>query len=195
MRIGIFGGSFNPPHNKHKMIAVDLIDSGYVDKVIFVATGDKYPKEGLVKGLDRYLMVKRMILDDDGLEASDYEVKNRLVYTYQTLDYFKSKYPMDSIYFICGMDNFREFSKWRRADYILDNYGVIVVDRGDYDVREILNCYRDMANIIVAEIGKNGISSTEVRANIRCGRVRKLMKQLDSGVWEYIKKNNLYKED
>lgn len=195
MKIGIFGGSFNPPHNMHKRIATYLIDNGYVDKIIFVPTGDKYPKDGLVKGLDRYLMVKKMILDDDRLEVSDYEIKNKLVYTYQTLDYFKSKYPVDRIYFICGMDNFKQLNNWKNPDYILDNYEIIAIDRGNYDVMKILDNYSARDNIIVAKIGKDSLSSTEVRANIRCGRVRKLVRQLDSGVLEYIKKNNLYKEE
>ena len=44
MKIGIFGGSFNPPHNMHKNIALELIEHGYLDKVIYVPTGDSYEK-------------------------------------------------------------------------------------------------------------------------------------------------------
>ena len=45
MRIGIFGGSFNPPHKKHKNIAIELIQKNYIDKIIYVPTGNKYNKK------------------------------------------------------------------------------------------------------------------------------------------------------
>ena len=56
MKIGIFGGSFNPPHNMHKNIALDLLKNKYLDKVIYVPTGNKYNKKGLANQNDRYNM-------------------------------------------------------------------------------------------------------------------------------------------
>ncbi len=58
MRIGIFGGSFNPPHKMHKDIAVKLLESEYLDKIIFVPTGNNYNKPGLLDGKDRLTMLK-----------------------------------------------------------------------------------------------------------------------------------------
>ena len=75
MRLGIFGGSFNPPHKMHKNIALKLIDNKYLDKVIYVPTGDKYKKDDLVGAKDRYNMVKIMIKDNPNLLVSDYELK------------------------------------------------------------------------------------------------------------------------
>ena len=53
MKIGIFGGSFNPPHNMHKNIALDLIKNKYLDKVIYVPTGNKYNKKGEMYGTNK----------------------------------------------------------------------------------------------------------------------------------------------
>ena len=121
MRIGIFGGCFNPPHKMHKDIAINLIKNNYVDKVIYVPTGNKYKKSDLVDAKIRYNMVKIMIEGYDNLEVSDYEIKNNLTYTYQTLNYFKNKYKDDEIYFICGTDNLKEITTWRNYKYILSN--------------------------------------------------------------------------
>ena len=97
MRIGIFGGSFNPPHKMHKNIALNLIKNNYLDKAIYVPTGNKYNKNNLIDSTHRYNMIKLMISDVNNLEVSDYELKNTLTYTYQTLNYFKEKYPNDEI--------------------------------------------------------------------------------------------------
>ena len=100
MKIGIFGGCFNPPHKMHKSIALELIMNHYLDKVIYVPTGNKYNKTSLIDAKHRYNMLKLMTDDNTTLDVSDYELKNTLTYTYQTLDYFKDKYKKDEIYFI-----------------------------------------------------------------------------------------------
>ena len=91
MKIGIFGGSFNPPHKMHKEIAIELIKKHYVDKVIFVPTGSKYKyKNNLLSDKVRLEMLKLMC-NDNNLEVSNYELKDDVVYTYETLNHFKNK--------------------------------------------------------------------------------------------------------
>ena len=106
MRIGIFGGSFNPPHKMHLKIGIDLLNKNYLDKIIYVPTGSKYKyKNNLVSDLDRLNMLKLMVSNDERFLVSDYELKDKEIYTYETLDYFKDIYVNDEIYFICGADN------------------------------------------------------------------------------------------
>ena len=89
MKIGIFGGCFNPPHKMHKKIAIELIKKHYLDKVIFVPTGSKYKyKNNLLSDNVRFEMLKLMCEDNNALEVSNYELKDQVVYTYETLDYF-----------------------------------------------------------------------------------------------------------
>lgn len=94
MKIGIFGGSFNPPHNMHENIALNLIANGYVDKVIYVPTGDNYNKKGLVSFCDRYEMVLLMTNNNPNLEISSIGNNDEYKYTYQTLDYFQKNIKM-----------------------------------------------------------------------------------------------------
>lgn len=191
MKIGIFGGSFNPPHNMHKNIALKLINKRYLDKVIFVPTGDKYNKDGLLNQKDRYNMVKLMIEGCDNLEVSDYEF-NKLTYTYETLDYFKNIYKDDDIYFICGSDNLKQITLWRKYDYILRNYKMIVIRRNNDDIDKIINnlliYYK---NIICITDIQNSLSSTLIRENLNKNNDTYLLQNMDANVLKYIKNNSI----
>lgn len=190
MKIGIFGGCFNPPHKMHKDIAVNLINNNYVDKVIYVPTGNKYQKRELLSDSDRYNMIKLMIQDYDNLLVSDYEFNTELTYTYQTLDYFKNKYNNDDVYFIMGADNLAEFDTWKNYQYILQNYKLLVINRDSFDKQKLLEKYKDYKeNIIFAKQDINFISSSYIRNNINDSRVAMY---LDKAVLNYIKLNNLY---
>ena len=188
MKIGIFGGPFNPPHKMHKRIALDLIKNGYVDKVIFVPTGNKYNKKDLIDVKDRLEMLKIMTKNSNNLLVSDYEVKNVLTYTYQTLDYFKSIYPNDEIYFICGTDNLQEIQTWKNYEYILNNYKILVIIR---DNDKIIDIVKQLStnNIIITNIITKNLSSTKIRNGLRNNEE---IKGLDNDVIDYIKKRKLY---
>ena len=186
MKIGIFGGCFNPPHNMHKKIGMDLIEKGYLDKVIYVPTGDRYQKKDLVSAMDRYNMVSLMIEDYPNLLVSDYELMNNLTYTYQTLEYFKNIYPNDEIHFICGSDNLLQITTWVNYHYILDNFKLLVIMRNNDTIKDLIYQY---PNIIESDICMDSLSSTVIRDE--------LYKDSSSDnvcdkVLKYIKEKNLY---
>lgn len=191
MKIGIFGGSFNPPHNMHRDIALNLIEKGYLDKVIFVPTGDYYPKSNLIQFKHRYQMLKLMVGSNPNIKVSDYEARGELTYTYQTLDHFQSIYPNDEIYFILGSDNLKSFNKWRNYEYILKKYKILVINRNSDDIKSVLSEYKDYQNnIISADIPLKEISSTEIRTQLKNNL--DLENKLDQQVLNYIKQMNLY---
>lgn len=181
LRIGIFGGCFNPPHNMHKNIALNLIKNNYLDKVIYVPTGNKYNKKDLIDIKYRIDMLNLMCMDNSNLEVSDFELKSDLIYTYQTLDYFQKLYKRDEIYFICGSDNLKEFKTWRNYKYILNNYKLLVIIRNN---DELIKLLKD-DNIIITNIKPHRLSSTSLRTNLEESK-------LDKKVYQYIKDNKLY---
>lgn len=192
MKIGIFGGSFNPPHKMHKKIALTLIEKHYVDKVIFVPTGSKYKyKNNLLSDKVRFEMLKLMCRDNNNLEVSDYELKDNVVYTYETLNYFKNKYKNDEIYFICGTDNLSYIDKWKEGEDILSNNKLLVIKRDTFDINTLLEKYKGYKdNIIVTDIKENEISSTKIREMIYNNK--RVNDYLDEKVYLYIRDNNLY---
>ena len=193
MKIGIFGGSFNPPHKMHKEIALTLIEKHYVEKVIFVPTGSKYKyKNNLLSDKVRFEMLKLMCRDNNNLEVSNYELKEHVVYTYETLNYFKNKYKDDEIYFICGTDNLSYIDKWKKGEDILSNNKLLVIKRNTFDINTLLKKYKDYKdNIIVTEIEENEISSTKIREMIYNNK--RAADYLDESVYSYIRENNLYR--
>lgn len=192
MRIGIFGGSFNPPHKMHVKIADYILKNGYLDKIIFVPTGIHYEyKKDLANDEARFEMLLMALEGKSKVEVSDFEQNGKLVYTVETLEHFKELYQADEIYFVCGADNLSYIDKWKNGLSILENYKILVVGRQTenlYTILEKFHKFRD--NIIVVDMPLNGLSSTMIRDRIRSGK--DVSEYINPKVLKYIKKNNLY---
>lgn len=188
MKVGIFGGAFNPPHKMHKEIAETILKEKYMDKVIYVPTGNNYNKPGLLRGEDRIQMLKLMFPENENVEISDFEVQGSL-YTINTLKHFRELYPTDEIYFICGTDNLAEFYTWRNYEEILKNYKLFVIARKNNDFCDIIKGYSEYAeHIELAKMEMKVISSTEIRKEIiEHGFTEKLNEWLDAKVIDYLK--------
>jgi len=192
MRIGIFGGSFNPPHKMHESIAEQLIKKNLIDKIIFVPTSNFYPKAGLISDEARYEMLSLMTKGKKEYDISKYEF-GRLTYTYQTLEHFKQENPNDEIYFICGSDNLEYIDTWREYEKILGDYKLIVIPR-KHDMGKLLNKYaKYKSNIVVAELDNNYLSSTLVREYLKNKDYEQVKEYINENVLNYIIQNNLYK--
>ncbi len=193
MKIGIFGGSFNPPHKMHKDIALYLIDKHYVDRVIFVPTGSKYKyKNNLLPDDVRLKMLEIMIKSQEKMLVSDYELKDEVVYTCDTLRHFKEVYPQDEIYFICGTDNLTYVDKWKNGLELLKKQKFLVIKRRSDDVEEILERFKDYRdNFLIADMPMEEVSSTMIREGI-AKKDKTVVNYLDREVYEYIMKNNMY---
>ena len=196
MKIGIFGGSFNPPHKMHKWIAKELIKKGYLDKVIFVPTGIKYEyKTNLIANEKRVNMLSLMIEKEKNMTVSKYELQPRPVYTYQTLNHFSKKYKKDDIYFICGTDNLSYIDKWKEKEKILNNYKILVIKRDTNKIEPLLEKYKNYRqNIIVTTMKEKSISSTMIRTYLKQNNSLKARLCIDKKVYNYIKHNHLYED-
>lgn len=193
MRIGVFGGSFNPPHKMHEDIANFFIENNLLEKIVFVPTGSKYKyKNNLVPDVDRFNMVKIITDKYDYLDVSDYELKDEVVYTYQTLDHFQEENKEDEIYFICGLDNLSYIDKWMEAEHILNNYHILVIRRSTDDLNEVLtrlDKYKE--HIHVVDMESRDVSSTFIRDELNSGNK---CNNLDDDVYAYIKSRKLYED-
>lgn len=187
--IGILGGSFNPVHSGHLMLASFLSQWGYVDKVWLTLSPRnplKDPGELLpdLKRLDMLNIATRGATD---IDICDIELTMpKPSYTINTLDLLASRYPDYRFKLIIGSDNWRIFDRWSQPQRILDDYGVLVYIRPGYPVE------RDhIAGLEVVHAPMVDISSTFIRQAIARGRDLRYF--LPPGVAEYIKENNLYR--
>jgi len=195
MKIGIFGGSFNPPHKMHKEIAKELIKKGYVDKIIFVPTGSKYEyKNNLESNEVRYTMLSLMCCKEKDITISKYELQDKPIYTYQSLDHFQRRHQDDEVYFICGTDNLSYMDQWKRGKYILENYKILVIKRETDDIEPLLEKYKKYKENIVTDVKEQKLSSTYIREEIKKGNYRNIKKYVDKKVYRYIRKNHLYQD-
>lgn len=197
MRIGVFGGSFNPPHNAHLSVALDLLNKKLVDKVIYVPNiRNPYHEKKLVLPQERYNMVKLMIEDYPNLEVSDLDIKkDKQNYTYQTLDELKQLYPCDELYFIIGSDNLKEMEFWGNFEYLISTYKFIVTQRDNDDISKIIESKsflkNNKSNFILFNSNDNlKLSSTLIREKLF--KSKDVVTFVPQKVYNYIKEKGLY---
>lgn len=190
MKIGIYGGSFNPIHKKHVNVINELLDK-YLDKIIIVPAGDKYSKSSLISARDRINMIELAIKPDKRKIVDNYECTNERRYTYETLNHMKKLYPDDEIYFVMGLDNLDWFDEWKEYEYMLDNYKFLIIKRDGFKFDEVMKKYEKWKdNITLTNLPEDNISSTFIRENIN--NKEKIKGLIDDKVYEYIKENELY---
>ena len=183
MRIGLFGGAFNPIHNGHMAVARAAIESANLDKLIFIPTGNApHKKETTVSREDRYNMLLAAVCDEEKMSVSDYEIKREEVnYSADTVEYFKSVYPDDELFFIVGDDSYNNFDSWYQPHRILENATLLVFPR-------------EGANVLppAIEISMDIVdaSSSNIREKIKMGKDCRNL--LPKAVFNYIIEWNLY---
>lgn len=186
--IGILGGSFNPVHIGHMMLASYLVQWGYVDKVWLTLSPRNPLKEAgqLLPDLKRLDMLEIAAKGATGLDICDIELAMpRPSYTINTLDVLAERYPDTRFKLIIGSDNWRIFDRWRDYRRILNDYGVLVYLRPGYPVE---NRYADGLEVVDAPMAD--VSSTFIRDAISRGRDMNYF--LPAGVYKYITDNGLY---
>ena len=195
MKIGVYGGSFNPIHNMHQEIVDKLLELHYVDKVIILPTGNYYKKSNLLKGEERMKMLELAFKDNDKVIICDYEFKNNLISTYRSLDYLQHCYPQDTLYFVMGADNLLGFDKWKNYEYILDNYNLLIIDR-DLDYSKQLNEFSSYKGEIkiAKDVVTSSISSSFIRDSIYNDNALMCKDCLDNRVYKYIIEKGFYKK-
>ena len=191
MRIGIFGGSFDPIHIGHAIIAQHIINSGAVDRLWFMVSPVnplKAGRERHVTDTDRLRMVEMVSRPMEGVETSAFEfTMPRPSYTIDTLNALQAKFPDDEFYLITGGDNWQIFNRWRNSDEILAKYHLLIYPRLGYEV-VIPDELKERVALVDAPIIE--ISSTEIRELLANGQsVRYLV---PDEVLAFIEQKNLY---
>ncbi|MDU4378226.1 MAG: nicotinate (nicotinamide) nucleotide adenylyltransferase [Anaerococcus vaginalis] len=122
MKIGLFGGTFDPIHIGHMILMENVINNLDLDKIYVLPNSNPPHKlENKKTALNlRLKMVNEAIKDNPKLEINDYDYRdNEIHYTFDTINYFKKSYPNDEIFFIMGEDSFLDIEKWRNYKEIL----------------------------------------------------------------------------
>ena len=178
MRLGIYVGSFNPPHEGHHKVMKYLLEKSLVDKVLLLPTPNYWDKTDLVNVNERIEMLK--FYEEKNIIVDS--IHNNYPYTYEVLRSLKKDYPEDELYLVIGSDNLEKFHEWKNIDEILENK-VIVLNRGEIIKNKYLENYNNQF-IYINDFDYIEVSSTDIRNGNN--------KNIDNNIKKYIEEHNLY---
>ncbi|MCX7922210.1 MAG: nicotinate-nucleotide adenylyltransferase [Clostridia bacterium] len=199
-RIGICGGTFDPIHNGHLIIAEEVREKFHLDKVLFIPSGMPPHKNlsGVTLPEYRYEMVCRAVSTNSHFEALDIEIKREgYTYTVDTLTALRQLLGEDTkLYYITGADVVLDLMTWKRFEEVFKLCEFIAVLRPGYKSEDFLERIEYlklnyMAKINIAEASLIEISSTAIRDKVRRGCSVKYL--VPENVEQYIAENDLYK--
>ena len=200
-KIGIMGGTFDPVHNGHLMLADTAYRQFNLDQVWFLPNGNPPHKKEENIGTDarhRSRMVALAIQGRDYCRLEEYEVRRREVScSYQTLEHFRKQYPEDEFYFIIGADSLFAIETWVHPERIFPACVILAACRDDHDSLEEmkaqighLKTVYPKARIQLLRSPLIPVSSSEIRRKIQAGL--SIAEEVPEEVEAYIKEEELY---
>ena len=172
LRLGLFGGTFDPPHNGHVAVAKDVADALNLNRLLWIPAGEPPHKaqQDVTPASLRLEMVLAATAEDARFEVSDVETaREGPSYTVDTLGEVRRKFPHATLYFIVGADEYDALATWRAPEQVLELTRLAVMDRGEARAADNMP---DVAGADAAEfvaVERIDISSTRVRAHIAAG--------------------------
>lgn len=189
-RIGLFGGSFNPVHTGHLILADFVLDKLALEKMIFIPTFRTPGKDELFFPPEERLdMLNLVVPENPHFEVSDIEIqKKEISYTYFTLEFMKNKYPDSDLYYIIGMDNFLAFNTWYKYEALLKTATFVVLPRNkQFEPSDLNQNFINSGDFIFLDAPIIDINSTEIRNTLSQQHDIKYL--VPDKVYEYLKKN------
>jgi len=200
MKIGIFGGAFNPVHNGHLHLIDTLCDTPLapdntpVERMLIIPTADPPHRTGadFAPGEDRIRML-RLALTNPKAEICDIEFRlPGKSYTFNTVTALRELYPEDSFYLFMGTDQLLHFNEWYRCDELAQMAQIVAFPREDGDMPRIAQFIAENPSLHAAAVTAvpYEMSSTRIRAAVKNGEdIRRIV---PPAVANYVKEHRLY---
>ena len=193
LKIGVFGGTFNPIHLGHLIVADSARESLYLDKVVFVpcASPPHKSSRSLIDADRRLEMVKLAISGHPNFEVSDIEIqRGGKSYTVDTLRALTLFYPTSQLYLLIGIDNLLELHSWKEPEEIFALSEVVAINRPGFDAANVRKDY--LRRVTFLRSPNIDISSSEIRRKARMGKSIRYL--VPSAVEAYILKHGAYRD-
>jgi len=189
MKIGILGGSFNPVHIGHLILADEVREKLNLDKIIFVpvALAPHKDNSDIADSSDRLKMLKLALKGNRDCKVSNIETRRPgRSYTIDTLKELKSKYKRDELYFIIGSDLLNYLNEWKDIREVIKMVKFIAATRPGYPLKNLPDYIQTLP------IRAVDVSAFEIRQRIKEGKSFRYL--LPDAVFNYINKNKLYRD-
>lgn len=194
IKVGIMGGTFDPIHNGHLIIAENVRNEYSLDRILFIPSSRPPHKEGksISPAIDRYNMVNLSIASNEHFFSSTIEINREgHSYTIDTLKQLKTEHENYELYFIIGQDAMKELHTWKEHHILFEYASFIVVSRISYDPEDIISANKtNLKSIYFAKTPIIEISSTMIRERIKNNQ--SITYLVDHLVEKYIYKEKLY---
>lgn len=200
MRVGIFGGTFDPVHTGHMIIAEQVMVELRLDHIMFVPGGIPPHKEASsvrATAEDRYAMVEAAVMGNDRFSADRVEIDaGRAMHSVETVGILKQRAPDDEWFFVTGADEVSNLLSWKEPDRLLEEVVMVAATRPGYDLSKLDHLEAGLRNfdrIFPVECTRVDISATGIRRRMLQGKsVRYLVPE---AVREIIIERRLYEGD
>ena len=200
MRVGIFGGTFDPVHQGHMIVAEQVMNELHLDHVVFVPGGIPPHKDASsvrANAEDRFAMVKAAVAGNAKFSVDRLEVDaGRPMHSVETVGIFKERSPKDEWFFITGADEVANLLAWKEPDQLLEQVVMVAATRPGYDLSRLDHleaALRNFDRIFPVECTRVDISATGIRRRMLQGKsIRYLVPE---GVYEIIEQRRLYEGD
>ncbi|MEK6612506.1 MAG: nicotinate-nucleotide adenylyltransferase [Gemmatimonadota bacterium] len=187
MKLGLFGGTFDPPHVGHFLAAVDAADALELDQVVWVPAGTQPLKAGAAaaEGAHRLEMTRLTAAGDPRFSVEALEVeRGGLSFMIDTLRTLRERHPGAALFLLLGADAAALLPKWREPEAIRALAEIVVLTRGGEDLVP-------PAGVRTLSTRRVDVSATEIRARVRVGR--SIRGFVPDAVEEYIAAHGLYR--
>jgi len=203
VRIGLFGGTFDPPHHGHLLAASDAFEALALDRLIWIPAAEQPLKQGMqsASAADRLAMVRLLVGDDARFAVDPIEIERAgLSYTVETVEALRGRFPGDELVLLLGTDVLATFARWREPRRIASLARVAILHRavngGAVEKAAVVGAVRavtgdDLPAPVVLDTRRVDVSSTEIRERARDGR--SLHGYVPDAVARYVREHALYR--
>lgn len=199
-KIGILGGTFNPIHIGHLLLAQYALEQAELDKILLMPSGQSYMKKDIyiLPAAERLKLTELSVQGQPCFEVSDMEIRRGgYTYTYETLESLREEHPQDQFYFIIGADCLYSIEKWKKPEKIFAACTILSAVREDMDMERLKEQAAHLklqyeADIRLLQFPRIDISSSEIRDRVRQGKSIRHM--VPFKVEKYILEKQVYNE-
>lgn len=192
MKLGLYGGRFDPVHTGHLLVAEAAREALGLDEVWFIPSKDPPHKPATVAAAHRHAMTLLAGASHPQFFVSDLELKRAgPSYTVDTVEALKRERPEDELYYLLGVDAYAEIASWHRPKDLVERVRMVALPRPGYNLRALEPYY--LERVTVLETPRWEVSSTAIRQRLRQGKsVRYLVPEAAAA---YLAKHGLYRPE
>ncbi len=191
MKVGLFGGTFDPVHIGHLIIAESAMETAGLDRVVFLPAARPPHKtdEKLSPFEDRLAMTSMAVKSSSYFEVSDLESRRpEISYTVDTLETYVKEHPDDRVFLILGADSLVNLTTWKNPNRLMELSRFIVYPRRGFDPEQADAVFRGHSILLTDPVVD--VSASWIRERIRAGHCVRYW--LPSGVYDYVTERQLY---